>query len=385
MPDPVEFEKQFKFYEAGQEYLKAAESAEELSEKTSLLFQAARCFENSEVWRMSFHSWKLCSFSLIENIPKELFENISRNPKSLYDMPLSKRFLPYNITDRKWENPEYRIYEKYLNRELSEEEKNLHRLAWTFDFAAQTCSRNGDHSHAQKYYRSAAEAWLDCHFFPRNKLVAAKFYFYSICERISGTGNQNITSSIRPLFNDLKKIVKITIDDPEFEKIGEKFYPIDEYLALSLYFRSLRIFASNSNIIDFSDLCAYYENLSLRRYYKKEGKTVKRIWNYILYLTTANGTKYERLIISTGILSVLFFPALYSICSLFNNHCIQNNNNVPIKNFFNLIYFSIVTLTTLGYGDYHPVGFSKCISIIEAMLGYVLLGLFVWLLTRKLR
>jgi hypothetical protein len=53
---------------------------------------------------------------------------------------------------------------------------------------------------------------------------------------------------------------------------------------------------------------------------------------------------------------------------------------------FEALYFSTVTLTTLGYGDVHPAPgdwkgeFYICI---EAMLGYVVLGLFVSLLVQN--
>ncbi len=47
------------------------------------------------------------------------------------------------------------------------------------------------------------------------------------------------------------------------------------------------------------------------------------------------------------------------------------------------LYFSAVTLTTLGYGDIVPAPSSwtaKCLVAVEALLGYVLLGMFVALL-----
>lgn len=41
------------------------------------------------------------------------------------------------------------------------------------------------------------------------------------------------------------------------------------------------------------------------------------------------------------------------------------------------LYFSYVTLTTLGYGDIQPLGLCRVPAVIEAVLGYVLLGLLV--------
>jgi len=49
----------------------------------------------------------------------------------------------------------------------------------------------------------------------------------------------------------------------------------------------------------------------------------------------------------------------------------------------NSIYLSIVTFTTLGYGDIVPVGWGKIIAATEATLGYILLSLFLVVFVRK--
>ncbi|MFA3916852.1 ion channel [Ruegeria hyattellae] len=42
-----------------------------------------------------------------------------------------------------------------------------------------------------------------------------------------------------------------------------------------------------------------------------------------------------------------------------------------------VLYFSYVTFTTVGYGDLQPVGLCRAVAVTEAIAGYVLLGLFV--------
>ena len=49
----------------------------------------------------------------------------------------------------------------------------------------------------------------------------------------------------------------------------------------------------------------------------------------------------------------------------------------PWARFGNAVYFSIITATTLGYGDLTPVGFSKVLAAGEAMLGFFLLAVFI--------
>jgi Ion channel len=51
--------------------------------------------------------------------------------------------------------------------------------------------------------------------------------------------------------------------------------------------------------------------------------------------------------------------------------------------FYRMLYFSAITITTVGYGDIVPLtGFARTLAAIEATIGIVLLGLFVSRLVR---
>jgi len=52
--------------------------------------------------------------------------------------------------------------------------------------------------------------------------------------------------------------------------------------------------------------------------------------------------------------------------------------------FFNCLYYSVVTFTTLGYGDFTPVGFSKLIAAFEAFTGSFTIALFVVVFVKKM-
>ena len=55
------------------------------------------------------------------------------------------------------------------------------------------------------------------------------------------------------------------------------------------------------------------------------------------------------------------------------------------KDFINSLYFSIVTFTTVGYGDITPVGFfSTLLSAIEMLLGVTMVGIWTATLSRKI-
>ena len=45
------------------------------------------------------------------------------------------------------------------------------------------------------------------------------------------------------------------------------------------------------------------------------------------------------------------------------------------RSFADMLYFSVVTFTTVGYGDYQPVGAARVMSGLQAFVGYIVLGI----------
>lgn len=56
---------------------------------------------------------------------------------------------------------------------------------------------------------------------------------------------------------------------------------------------------------------------------------------------------------------------------------------VSIAEFGNSLYYSTLTFTALGFGDFQPVGFGRVLTTIETSLGAVLLALLVFILGRR--
>ncbi len=54
------------------------------------------------------------------------------------------------------------------------------------------------------------------------------------------------------------------------------------------------------------------------------------------------------------------------------------------ENFFNALYFSVVTFTTLGFGDITPSGWSRLFAGAEAFIGSFTLALFVVVFVKKM-
>jgi hypothetical protein len=56
---------------------------------------------------------------------------------------------------------------------------------------------------------------------------------------------------------------------------------------------------------------------------------------------------------------------------------IDGQTGEETKDMIACLYFSVVTFTTLGYGDYYPYGLSRPMAALEALTGYLILGTLV--------
>jgi len=77
---------------------------------------------------------------------------------------------------------------------------------------------------------------------------------------------------------------------------------------------------------------------------------------------------------------------VFSFAAIFFETGLFDNNGNCIHELGTSIYFSLVTWTTLGYGDLHPEGSARFWAALAAFLGYihmaVLAGLIFWRLTK---
>lgn len=69
------------------------------------------------------------------------------------------------------------------------------------------------------------------------------------------------------------------------------------------------------------------------------------------------------------ILQVLIFAIGFQILYLFD----LGNLTSSTQSFFDFIYFSFTTFSTLGYGDLNPLGHFRFLAGLEALLGFVLI------------
>lgn len=73
------------------------------------------------------------------------------------------------------------------------------------------------------------------------------------------------------------------------------------------------------------------------------------------------------------IFSTLYmFLDYYHIGQIVDHYSNSNHQEQWLDRFTRSVYFSAITLMSVGYGDITPFGWSKAIAIIEAMMGYIL-------------
>jgi len=70
--------------------------------------------------------------------------------------------------------------------------------------------------------------------------------------------------------------------------------------------------------------------------------------------------------------SILCFAFIYWLAGHFEGHAVVDDDEVA--NFYELLYFSIVSITTLGYGDFTPTGISRLFASLQAIFGIIFIG-----------
>lgn len=83
------------------------------------------------------------------------------------------------------------------------------------------------------------------------------------------------------------------------------------------------------------------------------------------------------------LLIVLLFSILEFVLHTLGYDLVVNDNGLAVDAFSDVLYFNLITVTTVGYGDFHPVSYGKLISVTEAFLGVGLFSILVAVLTVK--
>ena len=145
----------------------------------------------------------------------------------------------------------------------------------------------------------------------------------------------------------------------------------------------------------------YYQEMECKR---KQLKGIDKHFWYLFYKTLCGyGEKPFRVIWASGFIilasSILFLywgiellgsevsnlPARLIDYNLsLNFQWVIMNYEKVIRDWLECLYTSVITFTTLGYGDVHPIGFSRIVASVEAGFGIIMTALFIFVFTRKM-
>ena len=75
---------------------------------------------------------------------------------------------------------------------------------------------------------------------------------------------------------------------------------------------------------------------------------------------------------------------IFAYSSAYTHTGIKNSDDVITYDQMDCLYFSIVTWTTLGYGDFQPTEGARLIAASEALLGYIWMAILVGMVMKAL-
>lgn len=151
-------------------------------------------------------------------------------------------------------------------------------------------------------------------------------------------------------------------------------------------YRDLRKHAEQEGIFTMSGTLIQRE-LTMRRK-QMPLLSIKRINSKIVDLFCGYGEAPVR-IVGISMLFIFICALLYTYTGLsYQGETLSYNANASFTENFSLflscLYYSVVTFTTLGYGDFTPVGISRAIAAIEAFTGSFTIALFVVVFVKKM-
>ncbi len=144
-------------------------------------------------------------------------------------------------------------------------------------------------------------------------------------------------------------------------------------------YRDIKQYFISNGMYNDASWASFKEKTMERLAFKKRGD-----WNYIPSLVMSGlcgyGEKPYRIILS-AFLTILTFAALY-----FSFNTVERcGDHAYILKWFDYVYYSAITFTTVGYGDFIPRAHmgARLLAALEAFSGVFVTGLFIFTLARK--
>jgi len=170
------------------------------------------------------------------------------------------------------------------------------------------------------------------------------------------------------------------------EKENDCIQALDYFEQAEEIYRNLRRISEDKGLTEQAGYF-FHREMVMRRY-QIPRYSLRRFLSKTVDLLCGYGEKPRR-VLFFSLLFICICASLYFILGIqtadsiiqFNSHFNWREN---IINFIDCLYFSIVTFTTLGYGDISPVGMSRIIAAVEAFTGSFTTALFVVVFVKKM-
>ncbi len=227
---------------------------------------------------------------------------------------------------------------------------------------------NINFSNASLMKANLRDANLNCANLEKTNLLGAKWAG-------SKFENVHIGKNLRQEYS-----AKNAIKTPDMRLAHDYFEQAEEI------YRDLRKHAEHEGIFTLSGHFIQKE-LTMRRM-QLPPHSLKRFSSKLVDLFCGYGEAPLR-IIGLSMLIIIFCALLYTftgisyhgeLLSFDPQKSLQENWNL----FLSCVYYSVVTFTTLGYGDFTPIGVSRTIAAIEAFTGSFTIALFVVVFVKKM-
>ncbi|MDH5299935.1 MAG: pentapeptide repeat-containing protein [Gammaproteobacteria bacterium] len=151
-------------------------------------------------------------------------------------------------------------------------------------------------------------------------------------------------------------------------------------------YRHVRKLAEQHGLFDQAGLFFYHEMVARRMQMTKW--SVRRFLSKTVDLICGYGEKPLNVVLSSMVM-IFGCALLYWMLGVTEGGkpiAMANAANIDMAlyDFAQCVYYSIVTFTTLGYGDITPIGYSRLVAAIEAFVGTFSTAIFVVVFVKKM-
>jgi len=173
--------------------------------------------------------------------------------------------------------------------------------------------------------------------------------------------------------------IRNEIEGTGHEKRGEFAQAREKYFEAEEIYRAIKRNLKNSGM-SFAAGEFFFKEMVMNRK-QMPFYSLSRFWSKLMSISTGYGEKPYR-IISLSLTYIVLSAMIF--CCLGIRHTsgyfLQYSSSASLAEnlavFYDAMYFSFVTFTTLGYGDFTPVNSGKLFAVMEAYLGAFCISLF---------